>query len=564
LWIDKYCLNADVFILVANAESTLMQAEKNFFHKVSSALSKPNIFILHNRWDASASEPDFMDEVREQHEERAVSFLVNELGIYSKSEAQDRVFFISAKEMLNTRINRTKGVAENPANYPEGYKARQLEFEDFERKFEECISRSAIRTKFDQHVSNGEEIVKGLSSTLARLHENATHIRNVSHDESDTHKMRRNFNREQMEKITKRVHDQINQIKENVSLQVSSALEAELNRIEILIDKFEFTDFHPSKYVIDAYRKKLIEYVEDGVRQNLVSLCSSSLVEEVKRAKEEMIEGLTNVIKDRSTSEVSRDFVLDYEINFFALNDFEEDLTFRFSASPANLVRKLPYGKLVSTYSMLTALENFSRVASSRVPLAIEGVTGGSIRATDVETISRFLPSGLAAASCYKAFQWSGFSDWGTKLVMAAAVGYLGVYAWERLRWTKFRQEQAFREQFARHASNKLRHSVEYTSSKCSTQVENELKDTFARLEFTAKEVTDDIDDKIQLLDEKSQQYCGIAEMSKKWKNKFDWLTHELRNYRKDYIPKTGNSRNSYGQNDVFQNDPSLQSNPTF
>ena len=72
---------------------------------------------------------------------------------------------------------------------------------------------------------------------------------------------------------------------------------------------------------------------------------------------------------------------------------------------------------------MLTAIENFSRVASSRVPLAIEGVTGfqsenqkfsffikifsgGSIRATDVETISRFLPSGLAAASCYKAFQF--------------------------------------------------------------------------------------------------------------------------------------------------------------
>ena len=54
---------------------TFVQAEKNFFHKVSSALSKPNIFILHNRWDASASEPDFMDEVREQHEERAVSFL---------------------------------------------------------------------------------------------------------------------------------------------------------------------------------------------------------------------------------------------------------------------------------------------------------------------------------------------------------------------------------------------------------------------------------------------------------------------------------------------------------
>ena len=32
--------------------------EKNFFHKVNQHLSKPNIFIVHNRWDASASEPD--------------------------------------------------------------------------------------------------------------------------------------------------------------------------------------------------------------------------------------------------------------------------------------------------------------------------------------------------------------------------------------------------------------------------------------------------------------------------------------------------------------------------
>ena len=44
IWIDKHCLNADVFILVANAESTIMQAEKNFFHKVSSALSKIWVF----------------------------------------------------------------------------------------------------------------------------------------------------------------------------------------------------------------------------------------------------------------------------------------------------------------------------------------------------------------------------------------------------------------------------------------------------------------------------------------------------------------------------------------
>ena len=33
-WIDKFCLDSDVFVLVANAESTLMLTEKKFFHKV--------------------------------------------------------------------------------------------------------------------------------------------------------------------------------------------------------------------------------------------------------------------------------------------------------------------------------------------------------------------------------------------------------------------------------------------------------------------------------------------------------------------------------------------------
>ncbi|VDM23657.1 unnamed protein product [Hydatigera taeniaeformis] len=62
-WIDRHCLDADVFILVANAESTLMQAEKDFFYRVSSRISKPNIFILNNRWDASAGEAELADQV---------------------------------------------------------------------------------------------------------------------------------------------------------------------------------------------------------------------------------------------------------------------------------------------------------------------------------------------------------------------------------------------------------------------------------------------------------------------------------------------------------------------
>ena len=49
-------VHSDVFVLVANAESTIMLTEKKFFHKVSERLSTPNIFIVHNRSDAFAGE----------------------------------------------------------------------------------------------------------------------------------------------------------------------------------------------------------------------------------------------------------------------------------------------------------------------------------------------------------------------------------------------------------------------------------------------------------------------------------------------------------------------------
>lgn len=103
-WIDKHCTDADVFVLVSNAESTLMNTEKSFFHRVSQKLSKPNIFILNNRWDASAQEPDMMEQIRKQHLQRAVTFLTEELGVVDKEVAKDRVFFISAKEVQASSI----------------------------------------------------------------------------------------------------------------------------------------------------------------------------------------------------------------------------------------------------------------------------------------------------------------------------------------------------------------------------------------------------------------------------------------------------------------------------
>ena len=48
----------------------------------------------------------------------------------------------------------------------EGYKGRLLEFERFELKFKECLSNSAIKTKFEQHHSRGLEIVLELEELI--------------------------------------------------------------------------------------------------------------------------------------------------------------------------------------------------------------------------------------------------------------------------------------------------------------------------------------------------------------------------------------------------------------
>uniref|UniRef100_A0A3P9PKB1 Mitofusin 1b n=1 Tax=Poecilia reticulata TaxID=8081 RepID=A0A3P9PKB1_POERE len=135
-WIDKFCLDADVFVLVANSESTLMNTEKHFFHKVNERLSKPNIFILNNRWDASANEPEYMEDVRKQHTDRCVNFLVEELRVVDRDQAPNRIFFVSAKEVLNSRMQRAQGMPETGGALAEGFKERLKEFQSFERRFE--------------------------------------------------------------------------------------------------------------------------------------------------------------------------------------------------------------------------------------------------------------------------------------------------------------------------------------------------------------------------------------------------------------------------------------------
>ena len=54
--------------------------------------------------------------MRAQHTARAVEFLVTELNVCTQQEANQRIFFVSAVEALQARLQEQKGVPANSKN----------------------------------------------------------------------------------------------------------------------------------------------------------------------------------------------------------------------------------------------------------------------------------------------------------------------------------------------------------------------------------------------------------------------------------------------------------------
>jgi len=80
--------------------------------------------------------------VKQQHLERNVEFLVDELKVVQGHEAPNRVFFVSAREALVSRVNQDKGTPTPTGQLLEGFQGRIFEFANFERKFEVFICNS--------------------------------------------------------------------------------------------------------------------------------------------------------------------------------------------------------------------------------------------------------------------------------------------------------------------------------------------------------------------------------------------------------------------------------------
>jgi len=541
-WIDKHCLDSDVFVLVANAESTIMLTEKKFFHKVSERLSNPNIFIIHNRWDASAGE-DQQDQVRNQHKERALAFLTNELGVCTKEEAEDRIFFISAKEALQTRIQEAKG--QPPNINTEDYFTRYLEYQQFEKKLEHCLSSTAVRTKFAAHTARGRDIVVREGNMIGLVQDTASTRRNEEANNRKEMLDRLDFTERQLELMTHEMKDKICAIVEDVEYKVAKALSEEIRRLSVLVD--EFSDpFHPDPLVVNVYKSKLNHHLESGVGSNLKARLSSDLQLNMETQQKDMMERMTALLPPEKQT-VSRNilprreaFEVLYHLNCDNLcSDFQEDLSFKFSLGFSCLMNRFMAAGQAKKRNGHQSYnyQNIPRPMSSHSTPETPS-NEFMIPVDDWSLVSKVALASLSSQGTMGGLLVGGLllKTVGWRVIAVSGAIYGAVYLYERVTWTNQAKLKEFKRQYVDHAARKLRLIVDMTSANCSHQVQQELSSTFARLCHLVDESTAEMKESAKQMEKSIRELEDIAGRAKVLRNQATFLSNKLEMFETTYL----------------------------
>lgn len=547
-WIDNFCLNADVFVLVLNAESTMTLAEKHFFHEVSTRLSKPNIFVLNNRWDASASEPEFQESVKAQHQERCVDFLVKELKVASGKEAEERVFFVSARETLQARLKEAEGLPAIAGALAEGFQNRYFEFQDFERKFEECISKSAVRTKFEQHSSRGKSISTEMRTMLDNIYDRANVLRNQKLEQKKKLTDRIANTETQLMQVTREMKMKIHNMVEEVEQKVAKALNEEIWRLNVLVDEFNLP-FHTDALVLNVYKKEINAHVESGLGSNLRARLSTALAMNVETAQREMTDRMTALIpSDKVITHThhvvarNQPFEMLYTLNCQNLcADFQEDLEFRFSWGITAFIARFngkmrANNKKAITHNRQSSNMNVSQIMSPTSPMCLmpenELITEEQLSVISKVAIASIGSQGtlglLVAGVLLKTIGW--------RVIVGAGILYGSVYLYERLSWTNAAKEKNFKNQYVQHATRKLKLIVDLTSANCSHQVQQELSSTFARLCRVVDTATTDMNTELKDIETSLAVIEANQKQIKVLSNKANFIQRELEIFDSNYI----------------------------
>ncbi|XP_063317283.1 mitofusin-1 isoform X3 [Pelmatolapia mariae] len=527
-WIDKFCLDADVFVLVGNAESTLMNTEKLFFHKVSEKISKPNIFILHNRWDASVTEPDYIEEVRNQHLDRCVGFLADELKVVGLDDAAGRIFFVSAKEVLSARMQRVQGMpetAETGGALAEGFHERLREFQRFERTFEEFISQSAVKTKFEQHTVRAWQITEAIKGVMDAINIASADRKICCLEEREDLRDRLDFVRGQINRLSASVKERIRTLSDDVTAKVSSALTDQIRSLPVLVDEFR-ADFSPTQETLLLYKTKLLQHVEERLIGGLDHRCSVGVLRDIRDAQSHMIDAVRPLLSPALQEQLSTpaaSFELTYDLGLAALcADFQENIDFQFSLGWTALVTR--FIGAANAKRALSGADCAQKERSTFRDEMVVSIATGLVSVTSRASMTVLVIGGVVWRSV------------GWRLIALSVSLYGLLYLYEKLTWTDASRERALKQQFVEHAAQRLRAIVPVASSACSHQVCKELLSTFSRLTQRVELSDAELEGNIRQLSFRIQRLENIQRRSKAFRNRATELETQLEVFSVQYL----------------------------
>lgn len=403
--------------------------EMTFLRRVSEKLSRPNVFVLFNRWDGSDLEDD-AESVREQHLAKAARFLKADLHLDVCGE--DRVFFVSAKEMLTARV---KMRALPPADSE--VERRSRDFVRFESNFAECISESAIRTKFEAHVVRGRDIVLQLDTWLQKI----TWAAKLQQTEWRARLDDRAHQLRELEAKRDDVIAKCEALVEGLGARVAADFERAYahvvgEQLADMVDSFDFAVFTPD--TTDKYKERLQEYLGREMCAQLQKACGGRLDQAYREMQQSMVREVGTVVPeglDFRVQSLAKSPIVPSLFTAGLLDSFQEDIAFRFSLGWAALGPRL-----------------LGRSAFATVDGFVHGPLAAKAAATDVSVLamvpatSTYVPLlTLGATLAARPTVW--------KLVLTMAGAWTCLYALERLTYTRAAMERRFKGQFVHHAT---------------------------------------------------------------------------------------------------------------
>ena len=488
-WIDENCADADIFVLVANAESTLMMREKSFFKEVAERISKPNMVIVENRWDCTEEEEvlEGVGLVQEQHLRRCASFLVDELGVAGRAEVPHRVFFTSGKEALKQRLAGDKGIKDVEERHQQQQQSRLAEFRRLERLLADCLSSTLVATKYCSHTRTGRTICANVIKEFYCLLQAGAALEAAWVKAKKKLEEKLALSEAEMSEVASELRGEVEQMLTLVRQRVMAVMKQEVLALPVLIRDF------PGKYqddevVLGVYVREMEKFLEHGLSVSVRGRIGRQVDSTVVDGQEQMVRRIAIQLPEERKAEfletipAKNPFETNFHVESLAHKDFRFIPHFQFSwgmiswagaCMPllSQLLPKWPFFPPSPSSPALAPSAPASLMRTSRLPLQHAAFFS---KVAIVALASQNSVIGTLASSVI-------LRRLSLRLFGLVCLAHGALYLYERGRWQWWGgQERQVQQEFLRHLQAKLHLLVPQVASTVCQQIQGELHTTLA------------------------------------------------------------------------------------